>query len=128
MASIVAKEAPINYHQDDNRDARIIAGIFWKRIKNRQALQSDATISYVLDDNVASHKLRDLEIDSLYNTYKYRDLPPGPISNPGILAIKAAIYPLESEYNYFLTPPNKKIVIYAKSYDGHLKNKYKYLK
>lgn len=128
MASIIEKEAPIDYQKNDNRDARIISGIFWHRLKIGQALQSDATLSYVLNDNEPSHSGRDLEVDSLYNTYKYRDLPPGPICNPGILAIQAAIYPIDTNYNYFLTPKGKDTVVYAETYEGHLKNKYQYLR
>ncbi len=128
MASIIEKEAPLNYQKNDNKDARIISGIFWHRLKIGQALQSDATLSYILDDKQPSHTAEDLDIDSPYNTYKYRGLPPGPIDNPGLLAIKAAIYPIDSDYNYFLTPKNENTVIYAKTYAQHLRNKYKYLR
>lgn len=127
MASLIEKEAPLNYGQGDNRDARIISGIFWRRLKIGQGLQSDATLSYILSDTKAQHSGQELEIDSPYNTYKYRGLPPGPICNPGILAIKAAIYPLATDYNYFLTTSDRR-VIYARTYDEHLQNKYQYLR
>lgn len=128
MASIIEKEAPIDYQKDNNRDARIISGIFWHRLKIGQALQSDATLSYILNDNEPSHSGSDLEVNSSYNTYKYRGLPPGPICNPGLLALEAAIYPIDTDYNYFLTPKGKNTVVYAETYEGHLKNKYKYLR
>ncbi|MFA5155007.1 MAG: endolytic transglycosylase MltG [Patescibacteria group bacterium] len=128
MASLIEKEAPLDYQQNDNRDARIISGIFWDRLKIGQPLQSDATLSYILNDNQPSHSGKDLEVDSPYNTYRHRGLPPGPICNPGLLAIEAAIYPLSTDYNYFLTPPDKPEVIYARTYEQHLQNKYKYLK
>lgn len=128
MASIIEKEAALDYQKNDNRDARIISGIFWYRLKIGQALQSDATLSYILSDNEPSHSGQDLENTSLYNTYKYRGLPPGPICNPGRLAIEAAIYPLATDYNYFLTPKGKDTIVYAKSYEEHLQNKYKYLR
>lgn len=127
LASIVEKEAPLSYENNDNRDARIIAGIFWNRLKIGQGLQSDATLSYVLSDTKPQHSGQELEVDSPYNTYKYRGLPPGPICNPGTLAIKAAIYPIVTDYNYFLTTPQNKVV-YASTYEEHLKNKYQYLK
>jgi len=127
MASIVEKEATIDNFNGDNRDARLIAGIFWRRLKYGQALQSDATLSYVLGDTNASHSGAELENKSPYNTYKYPGLPPGPICNPGLVALQAAIYPLSSDYNYFLTAPDKK-VYYARTYAEHLSNKYKYLK
>jgi len=128
LASLVEKEAPIDYQTGDNRDARIIAGIFLNRLRVGQGLQSDATLSYIYGDNKPTHSGSELEVNSLYNTYKYKGLPPGPICNPGILAIEAAIYPIQTDYNYFLTPKGKSQVIYAKTYDEHLKNKYKYLK
>lgn len=128
MASIIEKEAALDYQKNDNYDARIISGIFWHRLKIGQALQSDATLSYVLNDNEPSHSGQDLDNTSPYNTYKYRGLPPGPICNPGRLAIEAAIHPLDTDYNYFLTPKGKDTIVYAKSYEEHLKNKYKYLR
>jgi UPF0755 protein len=127
LASIIEKEAPIDYQKNDNREARIISGIFWNRLKIGQGLQSDATLSYIFNDNEPQHSGAQLEVNSPYNTYKYRDLPPGPICNPGLLAIEAAIYPIATNYYYFLTTPDGQ-VYYARTYDEHLQNKYKYLK
>jgi UPF0755 protein len=128
MASLIEKEAPIDYEDPENRDARIVSDIFWGRLQTNQALQSDATLSYLLKDNNPSHSTNDLEIDSPYNSYKYRGLPPTPICNPGIRAIEAAIYPIKTNYNYFLTSLNDGQIYYAVTYDEHLQNKYKYLK
>lgn len=128
MASIIEKEAPIDYQKEDNRDARIISGIFWNRLKIGQGLQSDATLTYIFGDNDPSHSLKDTKVDSPYNTYKYRGLPPGPICNPGILAIEAAIYPIATDYYYFLTPLGKDEVIYAHTNEEQVQNKNKYLR
>lgn len=125
MASIIEKESPFN--GQDNKDAKVVSGIFWNRLNNNQALQSDATLSYIFKDNKPSHNKAEANNSSPYNTYKYRGLPPGPICNPGLLAIEAAIYPIETNYNYFLTAPGGHIY-YAKTYNEHLQNKYKYLK
>jgi len=122
MASIVEKEAK------KPEDMEIISGIFWNRIKTGQALQSDATLSYVLNDKIDAHTLEDLKIDSPYNSYKYKGLPPGPICNPGLNAIKAAIYPKKTDYNFFLTKPDTGEAIFSKTYAEHLKNKNKFLK
>jgi len=127
MASIIEKEAPI-YAQTDSEAAKIISGIFWNRIKIGMGLQSDASLSYIYNDNKPIHSGEELEVDSLYNTYKYRGLPPGPIANPGLIAIKAAIYPSETNYYYFLTTLDGSAIYYAKTYEEHLRNKYKYLK
>lgn len=129
MASIVEKEAALDYSPSaDNTNARLIAGIFWNRLEIGQALQSDATLSYYFGDRKPSHSGKQLEVDTAYNTYKYPGLPPTPICNPGILAIKAAIYPLDSDYNYFLSPLDSRQVIFSKTYEEHVANKFKYLK
>lgn len=128
MASLIEKEAPIDYSDPENTDARIVSGIFWGRLEIGQALQSDATLSYWLNDNNPAHSAQELEEDTLYNSYMYRGLPPTPISNPGLRAIEAAIDPLDTEYNYFLTDLKGDNIYYAKTYQEHLNNKYKYLK
>ncbi|MFA7600890.1 MAG: endolytic transglycosylase MltG, partial [Patescibacteria group bacterium] len=70
----------------------------------------------------------DTRTPSAYNTYINRGLPPGPISNPGLKAIEAAIYPTENNYNYFLSRPDTKETIFSITYEEHLLNKNKYLK
>jgi len=127
MASIIEKEAPISYATSNNTDAKIISGIFWNRIAAGQPLQSCATLAYVLGVNKAQYSEADTQINSPYNTYQHRGLPPGPIANPGILAIEAAIYPTPSNYNYFLTPSGSSTIVYAVTYQEHLNNKNKYL-
>jgi UPF0755 protein len=122
MASIIEKEVRLT------DDMKIVSGIFWDRIKNGQALQSCATLAYILGVNKAQYSLEDTKIDSPYNTYKYRGLPPGPIANPGFNAINAAVYPKNTDYNYFLSDPATGKTIYSKTLDEHNANKYKYLK
>lgn len=128
MASLIEKEAPIDYSDPENKDARIVSGIFWGRLAIGQALESDATLSYWFKDTNPAHSGEELLVDTPYNSYKYRGLPPTPICNPGIRAIEAAIYPIESDYNYFLTDLKGRNIYYAKTYQEHLNNKYKYLK
>lgn len=122
MASIVEKEVRTP------RDMKIASGLFWDRMKNGQALESDATLSYFFGTNKPRHSLEELKVDSSYNSYKYRGLPPTPISNPGLNAIKAAIYPEHTDYNYFLSKPGAGETVFSKTYNEHLKNKAKYLK
>jgi len=121
LASIVEREV------QTAGDMKIVAGIFLNRIRSGQRLQSDATLSYILGDSNDSHSGKDLEIDSPYNSYRFSGLPPTPISNPGMNAIIAAIYPQASSFNYFLTSTvnGTKEVLYAKTYDEHLLNKRK---
>ena len=127
LASIIEKEAPI-FLQKNSEDAKIISGIFWNRLRIGMALQTDATLSYIFEDKKPSHSGEELKVDSPYNSYLYRGLPPGPIANPGLVAIEAAIYPTKTDYLYFLTPIAGAEVYYAKTYAEHLNNKYKYLK
>lgn len=128
MASLIEKEAPINYKSNDNYHAKMISGIFWQRIRNRQALQSCATLAYILGENKERYSQADTQIESPYNTYLNPGLPPGPITNPGILAIDAAIYPNYNDYYYFLTPTGTRDIIYSKNHEEHVSNKAKYLK
>ncbi len=120
MASLIEKEVRTE------KDMKIVSGLFWNRIKNRQGLESCATLAYILGVNKPQYTLEDTKIDSPYNTYLVRGLPPGPISNPGLQAIKAAIYPKYTDYNYFLSRPDGETV-FSKNYDEHLRNKAKYL-
>lgn len=120
MASIIEKEAGLA------EDMGKVAGVFQNRLDAGHPLESCATVNYIMGKNKPQLDNEDLEIDSLYNTYKYSGLPPAPISNPGINAIKAAIYPEKTDYFYFLTKGNKETV-FSKTYEEHLINKNKYL-
>lgn len=122
MSSLIEKEVRTA------ADMKIVSGIFWDRIKNGQALESCATLAYILGINKAQYSLKDTRIDSPYNTYRNRGLPPGPIANPGLKAIQAAIYPLFTEYNYFLSDPASGQTIFSRTLSEHNKNKIKYLK
>lgn len=122
MASLIEKEVRTQ------ADMKIVSGIFWDRIKYGLPLQSDASLSYILDDKIGGHTVEQTKIDSPYNTYKYRGLPFGPIANPGLNAIKAAIYPVVTEYNYFLSDPETGQTVYGQTLEEHNYNKAKYLK
>lgn len=120
MASIIEKEA------GDGEEARIIAGILWKRLDRGMLLQVDAPFLYLLGKSSAELTRSDLAIDSPYNTYKYKGLPPTPINNPGRAAIEAALRPIASPYFYYLHGTDG-VVRYARTYEEHLANKKKYL-
>ncbi len=119
MASIIEKEAR-------GEDMARVADIFWRRIEEGIPLQSDATVNYATGKYETQPSLDDLEIDSSYNTYKYRGLPAGPIGNPGLLAIRAAIYPKANDSWYFLHAKDGQ-TIYSRSFEEHKANKIKYL-
>jgi len=119
MASMVEKEVRTD------ADRPIVAGILWKRLYNHWQLGADATLLYLKNDNTINSQ--DLEQDSPYNTRKNHGLPPGPICNPGLKAIDAALNPKASPYFYYLTDPTSGEVIYAKTNDEQNANKEKYL-
>ena len=100
LASIIEREYRVP------EEAAKIAGVFSNRLQIGMGLQSCATVEYILTEvqhKPHSERLlnKDLEIDHPYNTYKWRGLPPGPISNPGMTALYAACNPEKSDYLYF---------------------------
>lgn len=122
MASIIEKEVT------SVEDMKMVSDIFWRRIEAGIPLQSCATIAYVLGKNKEQYTYEDTRVESEYNTYMNRGLPPGPICNPGFNAIKAAIYPEENSYWYFLSKSSNGETVFSKSLDEHNANKIKYLK
>jgi UPF0755 protein len=106
---------------------RTIAGILWKRIALGMPLQVDVSFKYINGKVTRDLSLADLKIDSPYNSYLYKGLPPTPISNPGLESIQAALDPIITDYLYFLSD-NSGNMYYAKDYDTHLHNKELYLK
>ena len=120
MASILEAEGRIM------ETRRIISGILWKRLSIGMPLQVDVTIHYIKNDKNTALSLDDLKIDSPYNTYIHKGLPPTPINNPGLETILAAVTPIKSKYLYFLVDKNG-IMHYAITHDEHVVNKEKYL-
>lgn len=122
MASILEKEVI------SDEDRAIVSGIFWKRLKDKYPLQSCATIAYILEVDKWRYTYADTRIKSPYNTYLNIGLPSTPINNPGLSAIKAAIYPKESDYYFFLTDPEDGKTVFSKTFEEHSRNKIKYFK
>jgi len=120
MASIVEKEVR------GAEDRKITAGIFYERMKQGIPLESDGTVNYITGKQALQPTFEDTRQESPYNTYLNKGLPPGPICNPGLDAIEAAIYPENTDYLYFLTKPDGSTV-FSKTYDEHLENKNRYL-
>ena len=99
LASLVERETP----KPDER--RLVAGAFTNRLEKNMPLQCDPTVIYALqmdDEYNGTLRLRDLRLNSPYNTYRNRGLPPGPIGNPGEVALRAALHPALTDYLYFV--------------------------
>lgn len=121
MASLLEKEVKTF------EDKQLASGVLWKRLRNGWPLQVDATLSYITGKDTSELANSDKEIDSPYNTYKYYGLPQGPIANPGLESIKAAVFPRENSYWFYLTTPEGK-TIFSKTLEEHNYNRWKYLK
>jgi len=120
MASIVEGEVKTD------ADRKIVAGIFYNRLEIGMALGSDATLEYALGTNKIQHSIAETKIDSPYNTYQNKGLPPGPVSNPGLASIAAAINPAQTDFMYFLTDIKTGDTAFAKTFEQHIANKAKY--
>ena len=126
LASIIQREA------GGKNDMPIIAGIMWNRLNQGMTLEVDATVQYargktdagwwapISPDDITN-------IDSPYNTYKYKGLPPHPIDSPGIEAIEAVLHPAETDCLYYLHDSNRQIHC-AKTLEEHQANIEQYLK
>jgi len=121
MASILEGEA------NTTESRKIVSGILWKRISVKMPLQVDATFKYINGKGTFQLTYDDLKIDNPYNTYVYKGLPPGPIGNPGLDAINAALYPKTTRYLYFLTGKDGKMY-YGRTFEEHKRNKALYIR
>jgi UPF0755 protein len=134
LASIIEKEVGRNKEtitaadiEEMKTERKIVASVFYNRLEAGMGLESDATVNYVTGKSDRSVTIEDTKINSPYNTYRYKGLPPGPISNPGIDSIMAAIYPADTDYVYFLNSPDGK-AYFAKTLAEHNENRAKYLR
>jgi len=127
LASLIEREA------NEYEAMQMVSGILLKRIENDWPLQVDATLQFAKGFNQqqktwwAPPLAADKEINSLYNTYKHAGLPPASITNPGMEALKAAVYPQESAYWYYITDTHGEMH-YAETIEQHNNNVNTYLR
>jgi UPF0755 protein len=121
LASILEREAKTT------EDMRIVSGILWNRLRIDMPLQVDAAFGYAHQQNGYTPTAADLASDSPYNTYRFRGLPPTPISNPGLTALQAALEPQQTTYLYYLSDTSG-TMHYATTLTQHVKNKQRYLR
>lgn len=119
LASLLEKEVPTEH------DRAIVSGILWKRLDLGIPLQVDATINYITGRRGRS-SAADLGVDSPYNTYRYPGLPLGPIANPSIAAIRAALFPRGSDYLYYLSAGDG-TTVFSRTLEEHAAAKKKFL-
>lgn len=125
LASIVQRESA------NASDMPLIAGILWNRLENDMALNTDATLQYARGNTGngwwSSISPSDKQINSPFNTYTNKGLPPHPICNPGITAIEAVLHPAQTGCLYYLHGDDG-ITHCAATYEEHIANIDKYLK
>lgn len=120
LASIVEREAV----RPEERP--IMAQVFINRLEKRMRLESCATIQYLFDKPKKRLYEKDLQIESPYNTYRNAGLPPGPVSNPGLAALKAAFQPTPGPYIFFVLKPDGSHH-FSKTFKEHVEAKRKFL-
>ncbi len=100
LASLVEREAEVD------PDRPLIAAVYWNRLKIGMRLQCDATVQYALPDHRTRLYYVDYRVDSPYNTYRHKGLPPTPIACPGLPSLEAALHPAAASYLFYVAGPN----------------------
>jgi UPF0755 protein len=113
LASLVEKEA----QADSERP--LIAGVLLGRIRKGMRLQCDATVQYALLTHHERLTLADLKVPSPYNTYLHKGLPPGPICNPGLPSLQAALHPQATDYLFYVARPGQKTHVFTRTFEEH---------
>jgi UPF0755 protein len=117
VASLIEKEAATP------EEKPIIASVIYNRLHRDTPLQIDATIQYALKKPKENLSLADLKIDSPYNTYENKGLPPGPICSPSLESLKAAMNPKDTNYLYYVLKANGREHYFTSNYDDFLQAK-----
>lgn len=120
MASLIEEEAT------EKADRETISSVFYNRIETGMPLQTDPTVLYAKGNHKDRVLYDDLKVDSPYNTYKYKGLPPGPIANAGTMSMDAALHPKETDFFYFLATSEGE-VIFTKTLEAHNEQKAKHI-
>jgi len=101
LASIIEKETGVSFERP------VISSVFHNRLKKKMRLESDPTVIYGLKNFDGNITRKHLAAQSPYNTYTIKGLPPGPIANPGSKALKAALYPADTDFLYFVSKKDR---------------------
>ena len=113
LASIIEREAVVP------DEMPLISAVFWNRLKREMPLQADPTVQYALGKDRQALTREDIQVDSPFNTYRVRGLPPGPIASPGKAAIVAALNPARVEYLYFVSTGDRRRHVFSATLAQH---------
>jgi UPF0755 protein len=122
LASFIEREG----FRSEDRD--LFSGVFHNRLEVGMPLQTDVSVTYALGEHQERITYADLEVDSPYNTYMYTGLGPGPVNNPDEDSIRAALYPAETDYMFFLADLQTREVYFSETYEQHLEYQEEYLR
>jgi len=125
LEDIVTMASVLEMEVKSKNDREMVSGIFWNRIEKSMPLQSCATLAYILGVDKKQYSYEDTQIKSAFNTYQNKGLPPGPIGNPGIVSIEAAMNPKNTDNLYFLSDPKTGETLFARTLDEQNANKAK---
>jgi UPF0755 protein len=120
LASLIEREAQVGAERE------VISGVIYNRLERGMLLQIDASVLYCMPNHKATVTYADLEIDNPYNTYKNPGLPPGPIANPGLASLKAAVHPQDHDYLYYVARGDGSHH-FSVTYEEHLRAKGRYI-
>jgi UPF0755 protein len=113
LASLVEREARVGSERP------LIAGVIVNRLGKKMRLQIDATVQYALPEHKSRLTYKDLKVKSPYNTYLHAGLPPGPICNPGLECLMAALRPAKTDKLFYVAKPDGTHV-FTRTYEEHL--------
>lgn len=116
LASVIEREAA------GDEDRGKVASVFSNRLAKGMKLESCATVQYILKERKSVLSNEDTQIDSPYNTYRNSGLPIGPIASPGAESFKAALWPEQTNYLYFMASADGKSTIFSETFEGQLEN------
>lgn len=128
IASLIERESPFY------DDQVLISGVIHKRLKMDMPLQIDATVTYIKCAgqffSCAQRALAkaDYKLESSFNTYLYKGLPPAPIASPGVAALRAALNPARASHLYYLSDPATRRTYFSQTFDEHNEKRYQILK
>ncbi|MCC6485009.1 MAG: endolytic transglycosylase MltG [Armatimonadetes bacterium] len=118
VASLIEREAKTP------EDRPLIASVIYNRLARNMRLQVDATVLYALKEHKSRVLYKDLDVSSAYNTYRHSGLPPGPIANPGLASIDAALHPASTDYLYYVAGSDGSHV-FSRTFGEHISNRRK---
>jgi UPF0755 protein len=126
VEEIITLASIVEWEGKNVEELSTISGLYWNRLERGMRLQADPTVNFAVGKR-RRLLYKDYQVDHPYNTYNYRGLPPGPITNPGLNAIKATVFPEEHNYLYMVASPDGSHA-FSETYEEHNRKSAKWRK